>query len=181
MHEHRPRVERADVRRSVEAHTPTTRYARDVGFDAVEIHLGHNYLASSFLSPKVNHRKDAAHLPSCRVPRRILTSVGEAADSETAALAEMKIAPGGLWLDGSLPFAKMIESDGHLDAFELTGGSSLFNPMYLFRGDVPLKEMAETHVSWTRTSGPPRGRPARTSHAEQRRRCPAPSHGRPTP
>ena len=117
IHEHRPRVERADVRRIVEAHTQTTRYARDVGFDAVEIHRGHNYLASSFLSLKVNHRKDAAHLPSCRVPRRILTSVGEAADSETAALAEMKIAPGGLWLDGSLPFAKMIESDGHLDAF----------------------------------------------------------------
>ncbi len=34
------------------------RYAIDAGFDAVEIHLGHNYLASSFLSPLINRRTD---------------------------------------------------------------------------------------------------------------------------
>ena len=32
--------------------------AADVGFDAVEVHLGHNYLTSAFLSPKLNRRKD---------------------------------------------------------------------------------------------------------------------------
>jgi 2,4-dienoyl-CoA reductase-like NADH-dependent reductase (Old Yellow Enzyme family) len=36
----------------------------------------------------------------------------------------------------------MLEADGHLDALELSAGSSLLNPMYLFRGDVPLKEFA---------------------------------------
>ena len=42
----------------------------------------------------------------------------------------------------SLEFAQMLEADGHLDALELSAGSSLLNPMYLFRGDVPLKEFA---------------------------------------
>jgi 2,4-dienoyl-CoA reductase-like NADH-dependent reductase (Old Yellow Enzyme family) len=36
----------------------------------------------------------------------------------------------------------MLESDGHLDALQLTGGSSLMNPMYLFKGAAPVKEMA---------------------------------------
>ena len=44
----------------------------------------------------------------------------------------------------SLEFAQMLEADGHLDALELSAGSSLLNPMYLFRGDVPLKEFAAT-------------------------------------
>ena len=36
----------------------------------------------------------------------------------------------------------MLEEDGDLDAVELSAGSSLMNPMYLFRGPVPLAEFA---------------------------------------
>ena len=52
--------------------------------------------------------------------------------------------PGGFWLDESIEFARMLESDGTLDALELTGGSSLSNPMYLFRGEAPRREFAAT-------------------------------------
>jgi 2,4-dienoyl-CoA reductase-like NADH-dependent reductase (Old Yellow Enzyme family) len=38
--------------------------------------------------------------------------------------------------------AQWLEADGSLDALELTAGSSLLNPMYLFRGDAPVKEFA---------------------------------------
>lgn len=137
-----------DIRRIVRQHADATRHAIDVGFDAVEVHLGHNYLASSFLSPKVNRRKDewGGSLENrARFPRMILEAVREAADGQIAVLAKTNMADGvrgGLWLDESLAFARMVEVDGHLDAFELTGGSSLLNPMYLFRGDIPFAEMA---------------------------------------
>jgi 2,4-dienoyl-CoA reductase-like NADH-dependent reductase (Old Yellow Enzyme family) len=36
----------------------------------------------------------------------------------------------------------MLEADGHLDAIEMTGGSSLANPIYLFRGDAPREDFA---------------------------------------
>ena len=50
---------------------------------------------------------------------------------------------GGISIDEALQTAKWLEEDGGLDAIELTAGSSLVNPMYLFRGDVPLKEFAD--------------------------------------
>jgi 2,4-dienoyl-CoA reductase-like NADH-dependent reductase (Old Yellow Enzyme family) len=41
-------------------------------------------------------------------------------------------------------FARLLESDGAVDALVLTGGSSLSNPMYLFRGEAPRAEFATT-------------------------------------
>jgi 2,4-dienoyl-CoA reductase-like NADH-dependent reductase (Old Yellow Enzyme family) len=61
-------------------------------------------------------------------------------------LAKLNMAdgvPGGLWLDDSVEVGRMLESDGTLDAIELTVGSSLENPMYFFRGEAPIQEMAE--------------------------------------
>jgi 2,4-dienoyl-CoA reductase-like NADH-dependent reductase (Old Yellow Enzyme family) len=125
-----------------------TRVAVAAGFDAVEVHLGHNYLLSSFMSPNLNRRRDdlgGSIENRARFPRRVVEAVRRVADGRLAVLAKFNMADGvdgGLWLDESLQFARLLEADGHLDAIELTGGSSLLNGMYFFRGDVPLKEFA---------------------------------------
>jgi 2,4-dienoyl-CoA reductase-like NADH-dependent reductase (Old Yellow Enzyme family) len=49
---------------------------------------------------------------------------------------------GGISTEESLQTAKWLEEDGGLDAIELTAGSSLVNPMYLFRGGAPVKQFA---------------------------------------
>src|ERR1700727_1552768 len=47
---------RDNIDNVITAHANAARLAVDAGFDAVEIHLGHSYLASSFLSPLINRR-----------------------------------------------------------------------------------------------------------------------------
>jgi 2,4-dienoyl-CoA reductase-like NADH-dependent reductase (Old Yellow Enzyme family) len=120
----------------------------DAGFDAVEIHLGHGYLPSEFLSPRLNRRKDewGGSLENrARLSREIATAVRAAVGDRVAVLAKLNMADGvrgGLWLDESVDVGRMLERDGALDALELTAGSSLQNPMYLFRGEAPVAEMA---------------------------------------
>ncbi|OLL19865.1 MULTISPECIES: NADH:flavin oxidoreductase [unclassified Rhodococcus (in: high G+C Gram-positive bacteria)] len=123
-----------------------TRCAVEAGFDALEVHLGHNYLLSSFLSPNLNKRSDrygGSLEKRTAFPRRVLEAVRKAAGDSVAVIVKFNMTDGvpkGLWLHESLPMARLIESDGHIDAMELTGGSSLLNGMYFFRGDVPLAE-----------------------------------------
>ena len=47
-----------ELRLMAKAYGNAVRLARESGFDAVEIHAGHGYLISQFLSPYTNHRKD---------------------------------------------------------------------------------------------------------------------------
>lgn len=120
------------------------------GFDVIEVHLGHNYLLSSFLSPNLNKRTDqygGTLEKRSRYPREIVAAVREAVGDHMAVMVKLNMADGpktGLWLDESLQIARWLEQDGHVDAFELTGGSSFNNSMWLFRGDVPMAEMAAT-------------------------------------
>jgi 2,4-dienoyl-CoA reductase-like NADH-dependent reductase (Old Yellow Enzyme family) len=120
----------------------------DAGFDAVEVHLGHGYLPSEFLSPRLNRRTDrwgGSVEARARFPRAIVAAVRAAVGDRLAVVAKLNMADGvrgGLWLDGSLATAELLAADGGLDALELTAGSSLQNPMYLFRGEAPVAEMA---------------------------------------
>ncbi len=47
-----------DITRITEAYRRGAKVAVESGFDCIEIHLGHNYLLSAFLSPKLNRRTD---------------------------------------------------------------------------------------------------------------------------
>ncbi|MDX2167170.1 MAG: NADH:flavin oxidoreductase [Deltaproteobacteria bacterium] len=138
----------ADIARIIDAFGAAARLLERAGFDAVEIHLGHGYLASEFLSPKLNRRTDEWGGPlerRARFAREVVRAVRAAVGTRLAVTAKLNMAdgvPGGLWLDESVAVARLLEDDGGLDAIELTGGSSLENPMYLFRGEAPIAEMA---------------------------------------
>ena len=124
-------------------------FMAEAGFDSIEIHLAHNYLLSSFLSPKFNRRKDdwSGSLENrVRFPRQVVAAVRAAAPAPMAVPAKNSHpdgVPGGVDVPESVEFARMLEADGRLDAIEMTGGSSLANPIYLFRGDAPREDFAK--------------------------------------
>lgn len=137
-----------DLQRVVTAHADAARMAEQAGFDAVEVHLGHNYLASAFLSPRLNRRKDeyGGSLENrARLARDLARAVHDAVGGRLAVIAKLNMedgARGGFGLPESIQVAQWLEQDGTVDALELTAGSSLLNPMYLFRGDAPLRDFA---------------------------------------
>ena len=141
-------VTEAEISRILGEFANAARVVEAAGFDAIEIHLGHGYLPSEFLSPKLNRRTDrwGGSLENrARFARETARAVRDAVGTRLAVTAKLNMSdgvPGGLWLDESVAVAHMLESDGVLDAIELTGGSSLENPMYLFRGEAPIHEMA---------------------------------------
>ena len=138
-----------DLDRVVDAFTAGAKRLAEAGFDALEVHMGHNYLISAFLSPRLNRRRDRWGGPldnRARLARRVARAVREAAPA-LAVTAKLNMADGvrgGLDIDESLAVAAMLQDDGTLDALELTVGSSLANPMFLFRGPPPRREFAAT-------------------------------------
>src|ERR1700722_1844647 len=129
-------------------HALAAKLAVDAGFDAVEVHLGHNYLASAFLSPLINRRSDefGGSLENrAKGARGMVMAVRHAVQDQIAVTAKLNMSDGvrgGISVEEAITTAKWLQDDGGLDAIELTAGSSLVNPMYLFRGDAPLKEFA---------------------------------------
>ncbi|MEM9423140.1 MAG: NADH:flavin oxidoreductase, partial [Pseudomonadota bacterium] len=49
----------ADMHRVTDEFVAAAKLARDAGFDAVELHMGHGYLLNQFISPLSNRRSDA--------------------------------------------------------------------------------------------------------------------------
>lgn len=139
---------REDIDDVLAAHAHAARLAVDAGFDAVEIHLGHNYLASAFLSPLLNRRDDefgGSLQNRAKVARGLVMAVRRAVRQQVAVTAKLNMTDGirgGITVDEALTTTRWLQDDGGLDAIELTAGSSLVNPMYLFRGDAPVKEFA---------------------------------------
>jgi 2,4-dienoyl-CoA reductase-like NADH-dependent reductase (Old Yellow Enzyme family) len=136
----------ADIDRIVDAHAHAAREAVAAGFDAIELHFGHGYLVSSFLSPKLNDRTDSygGSLGNrARFARRIARAVRNTVGRQIAVIAKVSMddgVPGGFWLDEAITVVRWLEEDATLDGVVLTAGSSLENPLYTFRGDAPLRE-----------------------------------------
>lgn len=142
------KANRDDIDTVIADHANAAKLAVEAGFDAVEVHLGHNYLASSFLSPLINRRNDefGGSLENrAKVARGMVLAVKRAVGDQIAVTAKLNMSDGvrgGISVDEAITTANWLQDDGALDAIELTAGSSLVNPMYLFRGDAPLKEFA---------------------------------------
>ncbi len=126
--------------------------AAAAGFDAIEVHLGHGYLLSQFLSPFTNRRRDAWGgdvAGRARFPREVVRAVREGAGGDVAVTAKLNMTDGfrgGLTVDDAVEVAHLLARDGALDAIQLTGGFTARTPMFLLRGEPLLPRMAESET-----------------------------------
>ncbi|CAI9400521.1 NADH:flavin oxidoreductase [Nocardioides sp. T2.26MG-1] len=140
----------ADLTRITRDYVSAARTLVRAGFDVLELHMAHSYLISSFLAPGLNRRKDGwgGSLENrARLGRQVARAVRDEVGSDAAITAKVSVGDGfrgGVTTDEGVEYAQLLEADGTLDALQLSGGSSLMNPMYLFRGEAPVEEFAAT-------------------------------------
>jgi 2,4-dienoyl-CoA reductase-like NADH-dependent reductase (Old Yellow Enzyme family) len=137
----------AEIDALVEDFGKAVNLAREAGFDCVEIHAGHGYLISQFLSPYTNHRHDeyGGSLENrMRLMRRVITKVLEAAGDDMGVIVKMNMHDGfrrGMQQAECLEVARELERLG-VHAIVLSAGFVSKAPMEVMRGAMPLKTLA---------------------------------------
>jgi 2,4-dienoyl-CoA reductase-like NADH-dependent reductase (Old Yellow Enzyme family) len=120
--------------------------SKQAGFDCVEIHAGHGYLISQFLSPYTNKRKDefGGSLENrMKFMKLVMEEVMKAAGDDMAVVVKTNMHDGfkgGLTIDECLLVAKELEKSG-AHALVLTAGFVSKAPMEILRGAMPLKTL----------------------------------------
>ena len=127
--------------------------AREAGMDAVEIHAGHGYLISQFLSPYTNHRSDeygGSLANRMRFMKMCMAEVMKAAGSDMAVTVKMNMRDGfkgGMEIDESLEVARTLQDECGVHALVLSGGFVSRAPMYVMRGTMPIRTLTH-YMPW---------------------------------
>ncbi len=136
-------MDEAEIAAMTEEFVAAARLAREAGFDAVELHMGHGYLLSQFISPLYNKRRDAfggtiqkrLNFPS-EVLRRVLDAVGK--DLAVIVKYSMTDGPKGNRIEDGIAIARRIEADGaHLAV--LSNGMNVESITAMFGSSLPKK------------------------------------------
>ncbi len=132
----------ADMERVAGEFVRGARLAREAGFDAVEIHMGHGYLLSQFLSPLYNRRSDAYGgdvRGRARFPVQVLERVLEAVGREMAVVCKISVTEGtrgGNTAADGAEIAKLLEAAGaHL--LVLSAGLNIESITTMFGSSFP--------------------------------------------
>ena len=122
--------------------------ARDAGFDAVELHMGHGYLLNQFISPLSNRRKDeygGSARNRVRFPARVLAAVKQAVGDTTAVLAKINVSDGvprGATVDDAIVTAQSLEEAG-ADMLVLSGGRNIESTWFMFGSRMNREEISK--------------------------------------
>ncbi len=138
-----------EIEQLIAAYAAAAGRAVAAGFDAVQIHAAHGYLASQFLSPHTNRRADRWGGSAAKrmrflleVLRRIRKTVGHDYPV-TVKLNSEDLLPGGLTIEASVPIAAALSEAG-VDAIEVSGGMVRESPVSGAKRDI-LTEADEAY------------------------------------
>ena len=120
-------IPHSEMPRIVTAFCQAAGRAREAGFDGIEIHAGHGYLLSQFLSPAYNQRQDdygGSIGNRTRIHRQVYQALREVVGADYPVLIKMNctdLIEQGLTIEDALQAAKLFDRAG-FDALELSGG-----------------------------------------------------------
>ncbi|HAS28329.1 MAG TPA: NADH:flavin oxidoreductase, partial [Dehalococcoidia bacterium] len=138
-----------DMERVKEDFGKAAKIAIEAGFDAVEIHAGHGYLLSQFLSPWTNKRKDkygGSLINRLRFPASVIKYVRESIGDGYPILVKMNLEDGfkgGLKIDEAVKVAKYFETAG-ASALVPSCGFTARTSFYMMRGQVPILDYVKS-------------------------------------
>ncbi len=137
-----------DMDRVISEFVAAARLAREAGFDAVELHMGHGYLLNQFISPLSNRREDeygGTAENRVRFPARVLTAVKQAVGDTTAVLAKINVADGtrrGATVEDGIVTAQALQAAG-ADMLVLSGGRNVESTWFMFGSRMNRQEMSK--------------------------------------
>ena len=137
----------ADMEQVIGEFVAAAQLARDAGFDAVELHMGHGYLLNQFISPLNNRRRDefgGSASNRVRFPARVLRAVKEAVGDTTAVLAKINVADGtrrGASVEDGVITARALEAAG-ADMLVLSGGRNVESTWFMFGSRMNRSELS---------------------------------------
>ncbi len=139
----------ADMLRIADEFVQGARLAREAGFDAVELHMGHGYLLSQFISPLYNKRRDAygGSLENrLRFPSQVLRQVLDAVGKDLAVVCKYSITDGvraGNQAADGAAIARILEREGaHL--LVLSAGMNVESATTMFGSTFPKDNRVST-------------------------------------
>lgn len=139
-------IEKDQIERVVSLYARTAELARRTGMDAVQVHGGHGYGLSQFLSPFFNQRNDAyggSDENRIRIFAEIRSAIAQAAGSDFPVWIKMNAldgVAGGLTPDLAAPYGPLLAEAGY-GAIEVTGG--VMSGSHNSRGPVDKNQWAE--------------------------------------
>lgn len=146
-------MSKEDIAQTIHDFADAALTARSSGFDAVEVHMGHGYLLSQFLSPAINKRNDeyGGSLENrARISLDIIKAIREQAGDDFPILCKLNLTDdfnNGFTLTDCIKTVRLLNVSG-ADAVMLSGGFTSRTPFYLMRGEVPLKEMVKSESNY---------------------------------
>lgn len=138
-----------DMRARIGEFVRAARLARECGFDAVELHMGHGYLLSQFLSPAYNQRRDAYGGDASgrvRFPAEVLAAVLDAVGKDIAVTAKIGVFEGfkgGATAEDAVVVARALEREG-VHMMMLTGGMNVESVAQMFGSNMPVEAATQS-------------------------------------
>lgn len=146
------RMTQSDMAAMTEEFVQACVLARESGFDAVELHMGHGYLLSQFVSPLYNKRRDAYGgniAKRMKFPAEVLSRVLDAVGNDLAVIVKYSITDGvkaGNGIEEGIEVARILERTGAHMAV-LSNGMNVESVSGIFGSSLP-SEVRKPPENW---------------------------------